>query len=76
MRVRRIKQPLFEALQLGGNAEDVGLDLLHLLVEPFHLLAVAVVRTDDGAAERAQQSEYHDQKFSRHHVPLPIQYES
>ena len=37
MRVRRIQQLLFEAAQLRRDAEHVGFDLLHLLVEAAHL---------------------------------------
>jgi hypothetical protein len=74
MRVGGIQQPLFQALQLGRDAEDVRLDLLHLLVEPFHLLAVAVIGADNDVAQRAQHGEYRDPNLPHHRqAPHPAQ---
>ena len=49
VRVRGIEEPLLQARELGGDAQDVGLDLLHLLVEAFHLLAIAGIRATAAA---------------------------
>jgi len=38
MSVRWIEQSLFEYIKLGGDPQDVRLDLLNLLVEALHLL--------------------------------------
>src|ERR1700741_716231 len=65
MRVRGIEQPLFQARELGRDAEDVGLDLLHLLVEAFHLLAVAGIGDLVGAGKHAERSNYRDPELSR-----------
>jgi hypothetical protein len=44
LRTRRVQQLLLQQVQLRGDAEHVGLDVLHLLVEPLHLLPVGLVR--------------------------------
>ena len=58
--VGRIEQLLFQLVELRRDAQDVGFDLLDLLVQTFHLRPSSLVRRTRPRAN-AQQRAYHDQ---------------
>ena len=63
--VGRIEQLLFQLVELRRDAQDVGFDLLDLLVQTFHLRPSALVRRTRPCAD-AQQSAHHDQEMLAH----------
>ena len=76
LRTGRVQELFLQQVQLGGDAEDVGLDVLHLLVEPLHLLAVHLfgARTRDAETEHQADGDENsdDQRHGMalsHHSP-------
>ena len=72
MRVGRIEQLLFQLVELRRDAQDVGLDLLDLLVQAFHLRAGVLVCRTRACAEAQQNADY-DQEMLTHRL-LPCGY--
>ncbi len=71
MRVGRIEQLLFQLVELRRDAQDVGFDLLYLLVQTFHLCPGAFIRRT-GPRPDAQQRAHHDQEMLVHSLCSPF----